>query len=581
MADNYEQYSKEELLRLLRERDRKPKFGLVWERNEIEHDKSLNDDFVALDLDPGLSCGVAPFENLIIEGDNFDALRYLRMTHAGRVNCIYIDPPYNTGNSDFIYNDRFVDKDDSYRHSKWLEFMYRRLTLAKDLLAEDGVIFVSIGEDEYFRLASLMDQVFVGFPRVGTFIWKTRHSADSRNQTGCSIDHEYVLCYGQRIRGTAIDESKFSNPDDDQRGAWRSADMTGLATKAQRPNLHYDLTNPETGNIYLCPPKGWRYEPKSMRKLIIEHRVLWPADLNGRPRLKKFLGELSTSFKGFSSLLDAPFTSDGTKELNTVDLGQGFPFPKPTGMIQLLIEQATKPGDLVLDFFAGSGTTAHAVMKLNAEDGGKRRYILVSSTEAEIPPSPPFAKGGIESVVEGDVPPFASGLAGMDGFLPSNSQKGGRRGDLGLKNLCRDVCAERVRRVVNGYINKKGEAVDGLGGSFAYLRTRRIPVARVFNDIQHEQVWRALQLIHGIALTDYDNGVLMQWAGNADDRLVYVAKLSEPILDALTQQAALGGRLVVYSWQPGQIRQRVDAPNVAFERIPEFLTNRFRGCSPL
>ncbi len=108
MADNYEQYSREELLRLLRERDRKPRFGLVWERDEIEHDKSLNDDFVALDLDPGLSCGDAPFENLIIEGDNFDALRYLRMTHAGRVKCIYIDPPYNTGNRDFIYNDRFV-----------------------------------------------------------------------------------------------------------------------------------------------------------------------------------------------------------------------------------------------------------------------------------------------------------------------------------------------------------------------------------------------------------------------------------------------------------------------------------------
>lgn len=513
MADNYDQYSKDELLRLLRERDRKPRFGLVWERNEIEHDKSLNDDFVALDLDPGLSCGEEPFENLIVEGDNFDALRYLRMTHAGRVNCIYIDPPYNIGNRDFIYNDRFVDKDDAYRHSKWLEFMYRRLTLAKDLLAEDGVIFVSIGEDEYFRLASLMDQVFVGFPRVGTFIWKTRHSADSRNQTGCSIDHEYVLCYGQRIRGTAIDESKFSNPDDDQRGAWRSADMTGLATKAQRPNLHYDLTNPETGNIYLCPPKGWRYEPKSMRKLIAEYRVLWPADLNGRPRLKKFLGELTTSFKGFSSLLDAPLTSDGTKELNAVDLGQGFPFPKPTGMIQLLIEQATKPGDLVLDFFAGSGTTAHAVMKLNAEDGGNRRYILVSSTEAETksppspllqsgesfplaailqrgesvppshisqggelsPPAPTLQMGEVESVEMGDVPHF---------------EKGGRRGDLGLKNLCRDVCAERVRRVANGYTNKKGEAVEGLGGGFAYLRTSRIPVSRVFNDIQHEQVWR-------------------------------------------------------------------------------------------
>ncbi|HRC26065.1 MAG TPA: site-specific DNA-methyltransferase, partial [Alphaproteobacteria bacterium] len=122
MADKYEQYSKGDLIRLLRERDRKPKFGLVWERDEIDHDKSVNGDFVALDFVPELSCGDAPYDNLLIEGDNFDALRYLRMTHAGKVKCIYIDPPYNTGNKDFIYNDRFVDKDDLYKHSKWLEF---------------------------------------------------------------------------------------------------------------------------------------------------------------------------------------------------------------------------------------------------------------------------------------------------------------------------------------------------------------------------------------------------------------------------------------------------------------------------
>jgi adenine-specific DNA-methyltransferase len=194
VADNYDQYSKEELLRLLRERDRKPRFGLVWERNEIEHDKSLNNDFVALDLDPGLSCGNAPFENLIIEGDNFDALRYLRMTHAGRVKCIYIDPPYNTGNRDFIYNDRFVDKDDAYRHSKWLEFMYRRLTLAKDLLAGDGVIFVSIDDNEMLHLGMMMDQVFGEANRVATCIWQKRYAVGNDHKT-ISPMHEYLLVY--------------------------------------------------------------------------------------------------------------------------------------------------------------------------------------------------------------------------------------------------------------------------------------------------------------------------------------------------------------------------------------------------
>src|SRR5450759_2349658 len=172
MADNYDDYSREELLRELRLRDRRPRFGLVWERKEIEHEKAVNDDFVALDFDPALSCGEAPYRNLIIEGDNFDALRYLRMTHTGKIKCIYIDPPYNTGNRDFIYNDRFVDKEDAYRHSKWLEFMYRRLQLARDLLAEDGVIFVSIDDGEACHLKLLMDSVFGLSKFIGQFVWK-------------------------------------------------------------------------------------------------------------------------------------------------------------------------------------------------------------------------------------------------------------------------------------------------------------------------------------------------------------------------------------------------------------------------
>ncbi|MDG4597744.1 MAG: site-specific DNA-methyltransferase, partial [Candidatus Contendobacter sp.] len=172
MADHYDDYTREELIRLLRERDRKPKFGLVWERDEIEHERAINEDFVALDFDASLSCGAAPFRNFIIEGDNFDALRFLRMTHAGKVQCIYIDPPYNTGNRDFIYNDRFIDKEDAYKHSKWLEFMYRRLELAKELLAEDGVIFVSIDDNEVFNLGLLMSRVFGERNHIATVIWQ-------------------------------------------------------------------------------------------------------------------------------------------------------------------------------------------------------------------------------------------------------------------------------------------------------------------------------------------------------------------------------------------------------------------------
>jgi len=194
MADNYDDYSREELIRELRLRDRRPRFGLVWERKEIEHEKAVNDDFIALDFDPALSCGEAPYRNLIIEGDNFDALRYLRMTHAGKIKCIYIDPPYNTGNRDFIYNDRFVDKEDAYRHSKWLEFMYRRLQLARELLAEDGVIFVSIDDNEVFNLAPLMNQVFGELNFIATVIWQKVFSPKN-TAMHFSDDHEYVLVY--------------------------------------------------------------------------------------------------------------------------------------------------------------------------------------------------------------------------------------------------------------------------------------------------------------------------------------------------------------------------------------------------
>ncbi|MBA4058142.1 MAG: site-specific DNA-methyltransferase, partial [Marivirga sp.] len=171
MSDKYEEYSKEELLRLIRERDRKPSFGLVWERKEIEHERSINNDFVMLEHDSHLSVGNGPHQNLVIEGDNFDALRYLRMTHAGKVKCIYIDPPYNTGNKDFIYNDRFIDKDDVYKHSKWLEFMYRRLIIAKDLLASNGVILVSINDENKAKLELLMDGVFPQM-RLGSLVWR-------------------------------------------------------------------------------------------------------------------------------------------------------------------------------------------------------------------------------------------------------------------------------------------------------------------------------------------------------------------------------------------------------------------------
>ena len=532
MADHYEDYTREQLVRLLRERDKRPRFGLVWERDEIAHDASINSDFVALDRDDKLSCGTGPQDNLIIEGDNFDALRYLRMTHAGRIKCIYIDPPYNTGNRDFIYNDRFVDKEDGYRHSKWLEFMYRRLELAKELLTEDGVIFVSIGEDEACRLKLLMDQVFTAQSLIGQLVWKSRQNKDNRTKNGVSIDHEYVLTYGKKLRGVLRNTEQFDNPDGDHRGQWTSGNMVGLADEKARPNLHYALTNPATGITYEKPKQGWRYDRQRMAKLIREERIIWPEKSAGRPRQKVFLTEMKSDFTGYPSLIgEGVYTHTGTRELEDIFNSRPFDFPKPSALIKDLIEQATQPGDITLDFFAGSGTTAQAVINLNREDGGNRRFILVSSTEATA--------------------------------------------EEPHKNLCRDVCAERVRRVMTGYTDKKGQPVEGLGGGFAYLRCRLIPAATVFRSIQHAQIWTALQLIHEVALEPYQAGLPLQMADTAQGLVIYLPKVSEAVLEDLLFAVGSTAQAVVYSWQPGLLAQRLTDPHVAFEPIPAFLVQRF------
>ncbi len=306
----------------------------------------------------------------LINSENWQALRSLRPTFAKQIKCIYIDPPYNTGNDGFLYKDR-------YQHSSWLAMMEDRLRAAAELLRDDGVIFVSINDIEQPNLRILMDTIFGEEKYIATFIWKSRHNVDSRDKTGISNDHEYVLVYGNGIQGKAKDLNKYSNPDNDPRGDWMSDNLVGLATKDKRPNLHYDLIDPKTGINYGCSEKGWRYERSSMEKKIIENRILWPKSPEGRPRHKKFQNDLQSDYTGFSTLLNVPNTSAGTQEIRGLFGSELFGFPKPEGLIRELVEQASSPDDLILDFFAGSGTTAHAVMSLNRADGGRRRFVLI------------------------------------------------------------------------------------------------------------------------------------------------------------------------------------------------------------
>ena len=374
---------------------------------------------------------LVPDDNLIIHGDNLLALKALLPRYAGKVDCIYIDPPYNTGNEDWTYNDNVnspmmqewlaqnapVDGEDLERHDKWLCMMWPRLQLLSQLLAEDGVIFVSIDDNEQHHLRLLMDDIFGRSHLLGELVWKSRQNKDNRNKTGVSIDHEYILSYGKSVRGDERDTSQYSNPDDDPRGDWTSGNMVGLATREARPNLHYDLVNPATDISYGCPPMGWRFDQARMSELIADGRILWPGDQNGRPRVKTYLSELKNRYTGFSSVVgNSVYTRTGTREVEEILGSRELAFPKPHELVRELVLQGCPSDGIVLDSFAGTGTTAHAALALNREDGGNRRFILVE-----------------------------------------------------CEDYADTVTAERVRRVIDGVPNAKRDNLsEGLGGSFTY-----------------------------------------------------------------------------------------------------------------
>lgn len=382
---------------------------------------------------PELSCGEPGNGNLIVQGDNLVALKALLPYYAGQVKCICIDPPYNTGEQTWTYNDKVSsplitdwlgrtvgrEADDLSRHDKWLCMMYPRLQLLLKFLRPDGFIFICIDDVELYRLKMVMDELLPPDRFVGTLVWKSRRNLDSRHKVNISTDHEYVLAYrgpDASLRGAEKDYDKYSNPDADPRGEWMSDNLVGLATKDRRPNLHYDLINPVTGINYGCPDKGYRYSKETMAQKIAEGRIIWPKSPTGRPRHKKFRADLESDFTGFSSIIDCGNTNEGTEEVADIMGTPQFIFPKPRTLIQTLVEQATDHNSLVLDSFSGSGTTGHAVLAQNRNDGGNRRFILV-----EMEPQ-----------------------------------------------IAQSITAERVRRVAEGYTNAKGEHVEGLGGGFRY-----------------------------------------------------------------------------------------------------------------
>ena len=543
---DYRDLTREQLVQLLEARDRK-KFGLVWERDAIEHDRALNDDFVALDPLPDLHAGSAPFHNLIIEGDNFDALRALRTAFAAQVKCIYIDPPYNTGNRDFVYNDRFIDKDHAWRHSMWLEFMFQRLTLAKDLLAPDGAIFVSIDDNEGSHLRLLMDEVFGATNFVACFVWR---KVDSPNDNKVSItpDHEFILCYAldknkaqfSRLSAPGIADAYGSVAEDGTRYRDRLLKKNGKnSLRRDRPTMFFPIIDPDGNEVFPIHDNGeeacWAKGVAGVQRHIDDKTLVWKQ----RTKLGKTVWEPYTREfapaepeRPYPTIwADLPTMRQAKAMLReifgTSDL---FNTPKPITLIERILQIATNPGDLVLDFFAGSGTTGHAVLKMNAErpDEPPRRFILVSNTEATA--------------------------------------------EEPEKNLCRDVCRQRVANVISGY-----GGTPGTGGNFAYLRMARIPMNRVVRRIDHAQVWMQIQLMHIASWSDAppeaSGRLFLRVAG--DTVVAYLTALSEGVLRRAEKELDGRAEATLYTWQPEAVAAHFARPGVTVLPIPQTLIDRF------
>ena len=301
------------------------KYGLTWHGKKKARQIALMPSLGTLRPCPEESVDWDTTQNLFIEGDNLEVLKLLQKSYANKVKMIYIDPPYNTG-KEFIYPDKFQDNLDTYLrytgqkgdegfktssntessgryHTNWLNMMYPRLKLARNLLQDDGVLFISIDDNEASNLVKVCDEIFGEENFIGQFIWKSRQNKDNRNITGASIDHEYVLCYGNNIRGADRNLEQYKNPDNDPRGHWSSANMVGILPQDQRPNCHYDLIDPATGINYGKPKMGWRYDKNTMNRLIEENKIIWPSSSEGRPRRKLFVSELQDKYTGFSSLI--------------------------------------------------------------------------------------------------------------------------------------------------------------------------------------------------------------------------------------------------------------------------------------
>lgn len=474
------------------------KYGLVFEEHREEIDEVLSTHTPVLTEDGSLFIDNGGQMNFLIEGDNLASLQLLEKTHKGKIDLIYIDPPYNTGNKDFIYDDAFVDVNDTFRHSKWLSFMEKRLSIAKKLLTEVGIILLSINDNECSDLKLLCDSIFGTENFVENFIW-VKNSGGSLSKTTLTR-HEYILCYAKNIelsfnmpfyfmekpgyqnvvnlisnckeKGLTIEQAKkilskfyadhpelkgislYNNIDEEWK-VYRTLPITAPN------NQFYDVLHPVTGKPVKTPPRGWSWSEDTMQKNIASGKVVFGKDETYGISQKLYLEEAKFEHKRSTFMCDQ---AEGNKILQTVlDSSNAFNNPKPISLLTYLF-QNTPANITILDFFAGSGTTGHAVMKLNAEDGGNRRFILCTNNE---------------------------------------------------NNICREVTYERIKRVIDK---------EGYAASLKYFKVDYIPVSEYMYYEYADEL-----LAHIRELVELENGI--NFTGNAEVGIV----LTEDELAAFIQ----------------------------------------------
>ena len=448
------------------------KYGLVFEEHRESIDEVLESHLPVLTEDESLLIENGGQMNFLIEGDNLASLKLLEKTHAGKIDLIYIDPPYNTGNKDFVYDDAFIDSNDTFRHSKWLSFMEKRLLLAKNILSDNGVIFISIDDNEQANIKVLCDRLFGESNFVAQFI--VASNSTKNNAKYVSVSHEYLLCYAKnfvslgqpwQVKKNNVDEfakrakqlvdrklsqeeihkellelvkyPRFYDLDHytyaDEKGIYQTDNPGGVSNG----NTKTRLIHPITHKACAIPNGGWRYKEAELLRMYNEGLFSFGEDENIVPRPKRYLKDYLTQIPKSVLFFDSQAS---TKWLKAQKLP--FDFPKALEYIQFIISMYPKKSFTILDFFAGSGTTGHAVMKLNAEDGGERKFILCTNNE---------------------------------------------------NNICREVTYERIKRVIDK---------EGYEASLKYFKVDFVPISeQVYYEYADEL------LSHVKELVELENGI--------------------------------------------------------------------------